>query len=537
MGGLGLVIFLGSRNLSSRAFAHSVLWVTLWMVGTGFLIAATEYETAIFFSRLTYFLGTTIASAFLCFLITYPEDKCPSRALTLTLTLGQYALAYVFLLTDWVIPDMFPLRSRGWGWEFGGLSLLFEAIFFGFFAYGIAILYRKYKHSNDENTRTNLKFMIWTIFAGTIPPSVFCVIMPRLGHFSLVWLGPILEIVWMPIIAYSIIRYRQMNVRVIATKVLAIALVAMFFINIFINEPFKLWGRAAVFLIFVTTACFLIRGTMREARQRDELDRLNRGLEAKVAEQTLEIRKAYEAEKHARMELEKLNDAKDQFILITQHHMRYPVTKILCTLESALEGAHGEVSRELAHVLENVRASGQRLMRIVDDFLNVTAIKVGANILSISQTSLKPAVEEILNELRSDITCMGLSIVYPQDDGSWPSIPVDMNKIHECLHVIIENAIRYNRTEGTVTIATRRYDDLFEITASNTGIGISEEESQKIGSALFYRSEYARIAHPIGMGVGLSVVKAIIRAHHGTFKIESRGPGEGAKATITLPLR
>ena len=76
---------------------------------------------------------------------------------------------------------------------------------------------------------------------------------------------------------------------------------------------------------------------------------------------------------------------------------------------------------------------------------------------------------------------------------------------------------------------------MFELTIENTGIGITSEESAKIGSALFYRGEHARKAHSTGMGIGLSVVKAIVKAHHGTFSIESKGRGNGARVVVGVP--
>ena len=175
-------------------------------------------------------------------------------------------------------------------------------------------------------------------------------------------------------------------------------------------------------------------------------------------------------------------------------------------------------------------------MKIVDDFLNITAIKIGTNILNISKVSLKPAMDDILLELKGSIDKMRLMVSFPADGNSWPELPVDYDKMRESLFIIMENAVRYNEEGGSVKIATSRQEDRFVISVENTGLGISGEESTRIGNALFYRGDYARKAYPIGMGIGLSVVKAIIRAHHGTFSITSEGKGKGAKASVSLPI-
>jgi signal transduction histidine kinase len=310
-----------------------------------------------------------------------------------------------------------------------------------------------------------------------------------------------------------------MNVRAVVTEVLAIAMTAIFFVNIFIDSPFGIWGRVGAFLAFLILAYYLIRGVLNEARQREELDGLNHTLEARVAAQTVEVRRSYEAEKRARIDLEKLNDAKDQFIMMTQHHLRGPVSSI----------AH-------ADSLDAAKQSGARLSRIVDDFLDITALKPGASILDVRSVSLRPAVADILDELRMPIEKMGLRIEWPQDDAHWPRVPADEKKMREALFIVFENAVRYNQPGGSVTVSTAADGGMFRIAIENTGIGISKEESEKIGTALFYRGKFAREAYPIGMGVGLSLVKAVLQAHRGSFSIGSAGPGRGARATVTLPL-
>jgi len=549
VGSIALVIYLGSDKLSSKAFALCILLDTAWITTEGFIITSIDYTNAIFYVRLAYYLGSLIASAFLYFFITFPHDTKPKKSLVACLIILEAFFLYIFLFTNSIISSIYRIpSSSSWGWNFGPLSILFEMFFFSFFSIGIIILYRKYRMEKAENVKTNLRYMLIAVITGIVPPGLMSIILFRFGYFDLNWAGAVTQIIWIPIIAYSIIKYRQMDVRAVATEVLAIAMSAIFFINIFIDSPFGIWGRISAFLAFVILAYFLIRGILRENQQREQLVNLNFSLESKVAEQTLEIRKSYEAEKHARLELEKLNDAKDQFIMITQHHLRTPINKILWELDESLKGTYGALNIKLSKVLRDTQSSGERLMRIVNDFLNITTIKIGTNILSISKISLKPVIEDILEELSSNIESMHLTVNIPQNKESWPIISVDESKIRESLFIIMENAVRYNKDEGSVTIITalRKNDSVladksknvknFEIVIENTGLGISPEESEKIGSALFYRGEYARKAYPIGMGVGLSVVKAIIRAHHGTFGIESGGKDTGAKVTVNLPL-
>jgi hypothetical protein len=292
IGSLDLVIFLGSSNPSSRAFTHSIFWVTIWITCVGLFVATSkDYQSAIFFSRMTYFLGSTIAASFLYFFLSYPEDRKISNWIKWSILTVQIIFAYLFLFTDTIVSKLFPISGNNFlGWGFGPLSPLFEIFFFGFFGTGIVILYYKFKKCTDLNTKANLKYMLWVIVVGATPPSLMCIILPRFGYYDLNWLGPVTELIWIPIFSYSIIKYRQMNVKAVTAEILAIAMTVILFINIFLNITSDLWLSVITFFAFITRAFYIIKSLLLETRQAELLKYLKENLEAKVAEQTQEIR-------------------------------------------------------------------------------------------------------------------------------------------------------------------------------------------------------------------------------------------------------
>jgi len=303
-------------------------------------------------------------------------------------------------------------------------------------------------------------------------------------------------------------------------------------------------------LITVILGLLLIRDVFQEIHQRERIESLatqlqtanttlsdlNANLAAKVAEQTKEIRHAFDLEKQARRDLEKLNETKDQFIMITQHHLRTPVTSIRWNLEAIRKGTYGEAAPAMAKALADTDEAAARLTRIVDDFLSITALKAGGQILDTRKASLLPLVEDVLKELRMDIEQRHLAVAYPTAPADWPEAEIDAAKMREVVLIILENAVRYNRQGGRIDIATRTGDGTFEANITNTGIGIAANDRTKIFGSLFFRSAPARQAHPVGMGVGLSVARAIVRAHHGDISIESAGDQKGATVKMELPL-
>jgi signal transduction histidine kinase len=444
--------------------------------------------------------------------------------------------AYLFFFTSTFIIDIYKIDGISvWAWNFGKLHLLFDISFCLLWIIALFKLFKVYK-SETGKLKLNLKNMFLALFLGIIPPSLANIILPTFGNYSLNWFGPITSFIWISIVAYSIIKYRQMNVRTVIAEVLALGMTVIFFINIFINIYTGISVRVVVFGIFITLAIYLIRVSLREAKLLEELHSLNTHLAEKVAEQTQEIKKSYELEKKARRDLEKLNETKDQFIMITQHNLRTPVTSIRWELESILSGAHGEISKELRETLEDTSTSVHRLIRIVDDFLNITALKIGSKILNISAESMKPLLDAVLKELRIDIEEMHLSVKYDQDEKNWPKIKIDSGKVREVLLIVMENAIRYNIDYGHISIENKIDGNLFEMTITNTGIGITDEENSNLFNRLFYRGKRSQAKNPTGMGVGLSVARAVMRAHHGDIIITSDGENKGAKVVLTLPF-
>ena len=533
---LDLVIFIGSKNLSSRVFGILILITAIWVASQGFLVSTPNSSIADWLIRFQSALGIIIAIGFYHFSTIYPNDKKPNLwEIRLSLLL-IVVFIYLFHFTSYLNTGVYEIGGNGrWAWTFGPLHLFFDVMFSFLWIVSLAKLYRTYKTSSGL-LRSNLKNMFWALLVGIIPPTFANIILPRFGIYTYNWIGPISSAIWVFIIAYSIIRYRQMNVRAVITEVSAISMTAIFFIDIFINAPWGVWEDALTFLVFLILAIYLIRGTLREAKQRELLNDLNLHLSEKVAEQTKEIRAAYDLEKEARRELEKLNEAKNQFIMITQHHLRTPVTSIEWQTESLLDGEYGPISPKVKAALRESLTSTARLNRIIDDFLNITALKTGQNILNPSLRSLKPAIEQILRNLRSVIERKHITVTYPPDNAAWPELTIDFDKMRDILLIIVENAVTYNRDGGSITFSTKVADNRFILTIENTGLGITPEELGKIGSTLFYRGQDARKLNAVGMGVGLSVARAIIKAHHGTFEIESDGKDKGARVKIGLTI-
>jgi signal transduction histidine kinase len=130
---------------------------------------------------------------------------------------------------------------------------------------------------------------------------------------------------------------------------------------------------------------------------------------------------------------------------------------------------------------------------------------------------------------------MGIEVTYPSHTSDWPELKIDANRIKEVFMVILENAVRYNFKNGKINIETKTTGDNFEMKIFNTGIGLTLDENKQLFNRSFYRSKIAKELNPIGMGIGLSLSRSIVEAHHGTLEISSKGINMGVTVNITLP--
>jgi signal transduction histidine kinase len=396
---------------------------------------------------------------------------------------------------------------------------LFDIVFSIIWIISLSNLFRSYKYS-DGILKINMKHMFWGLTLGIIPPALANIILPTLGIYQYNWTGPIASAIWVFVIGYSIMRYRQMNVLIVITEMLAVAMTIMFFINIFVRADLGVAENILTFSVFLLVATYLIRTVLSEEKIKQQLHVLNETLEDKVREQTQDIRNALDGERLAKRELEKLNETKNQFIMITQHSIRTPLQNL---------------KRDLGHDISKLSLRNiERLTAITDDFLSISSIESNKQILELKPHSLLPIINKVLEDFEIDISRMQLKISYDRNEQKWPKINIDHNKIYELFTIVIENAIKYNNEGGEISISSDGNEKKQTIIVSDTGLGLSQDDLKKINSNLFYRSESAKKNNPHGMGVGLSVAKMIAKAHHGAINIESDGHNMGSKITIEL---
>ncbi len=533
--GLSLLIAQGEKSLASKVFSFFILCISLWAYGIFSFQSTQSLLAAIYYSDFNYVIALCIAVSFFHFSVSFPNLQ-KNKSPTITYYIIPILLLVILICKPFlIIVEVYLKNDIKLTHINTPIYILYTIIFCLYWFYAYKNLWTSYTNTKITSTRNQLRY----IFYGTLIPLLvasYFDLFFALINYRYVWIGPLMGFLVVCIILYSVYKHHLFNLKLFLAEIVTFSLWIIILIRtLSADNAHEIFVEIAVLIITIVFGILLILTLIKNLKQKEELTSLNQHLSDKVAEQTKEIRAAYDLEKHARRELEKLNETKDQFIMITQHHLRTPVTGIEWELEAMLDGNYGKVPEKIKAGLLEAKSAVGRLTHIIDDFLNITAIKTGQNILTLAPQSLLPLIEDILKELKPDIARLSLDVSYPKDPDSWENLNIDAQKMRDTLLIVIENAAKYNRENGRIDIKTERSANMFVINIENTGIGITAEEIGKIGTALFYRGLEARARNTIGMGVGLSVAKAIIKAHRGTFEIRSNGKDRGASVIISIP--
>ena len=226
-----------------------------------------------------------------------------------------------------------------------------------------------------------------------------------------------------------------------------------------------------------------------------------------------------------------LDELKNDFVSSVSHDLRSPLSTILLAVN--LVGETGELNKDqqelIAAVDKHVRAMGD----LIDDILDVGKIEAGIDMEMepCNLTSIIETVTEILKPQAIDKT-IDLS---SQLDKDLPLVMANTTRMHQVIHNLVGNAIKYTPNEGKVVVKAYPKDGEMRVQVIDTGMGIPTSDQSHIFEK-FYRVQNDQAVKIKGTGLGLAITKGIIEKHHGRIWLESVF-GEGTTFTIALPLQ
>ena len=233
-------------------------------------------------------------------------------------------------------------------------------------------------------------------------------------------------------------------------------------------------------------------------------------------------------------ECHKIEKEKDNFMSITAHQLRTPLSGIRWMLESLLDGDAGKLSREAKDYLKQISENNQRLVTVVNDLLDVSRINMGKNKEASIPVDICKILQEAVETLKGLANERKVEIFYEKTPSLKSKIKASPKHLFQALENLISNAIRYTPGGGKVKVVADKKDGKVLVSIIDTGIGIPKKDQDKIFSK-FFRASNAVLKEADGSGLGLNVVKLFIEENGGKVWFKSE-EGKGSTFYVALPF-
>ena len=270
------------------------------------------------------------------------------------------------------------------------------------------------------------------------------------------------------------------------------------------------------------------------SRSRQDLRALNAELEQRVDERTAELRSV-------NAELEGSNRIKDEFLATISHELRTPLTAILAMSDMLAERIYGPLSPKQLRAAQSIRASGQRLRKLIDDMLDFSQLEAGVLAVELELLSVQEVCQAALATVQELAAAKQQQIAFRGEAAGDAAVYADRGRLQQVLGGLLDNAVKFTPAGGNVGLdvlpgsqpgsqaATMRF------VVWDTGIGIAPEDLPYLFAP--FRQVDRRLSRSYeGAGLGLAVVQRLVVLQGGTITVEST-LGQGTRFTVTLPCR
>ena len=267
--------------------------------------------------------------------------------------------------------------------------------------------------------------------------------------------------------------------------------------------------------------------SIRNSLSMEEINELNKSLQRRIDEATKELR-------FSNRQLQCLDEAKNEFISMASHQLRTPLTSIKGYLDMMLEGDLGKISPTQRAVLREAFSSSERMVRLINDFLNVSRLQTGKFTIDKQSVDIAQILRDEVSLLKVVADQRSVEMVL-KIDKKIPSLAVDSEKIRQVILNMIDNAIYYSNPHKKVVITLKSSGKMIEFSVKDSGIGVPKSEQANLFGK-FFRGTNAKKRRPDGTGVGLFLAKKVILSHDGEMIFESE-EGKGSTFGFRLPVR
>lgn len=231
-------------------------------------------------------------------------------------------------------------------------------------------------------------------------------------------------------------------------------------------------------------------------------------------------------------EREEIDSAKSEFLSITSHELRSPMTPMKAQLQMLQNEYFGKLTDAQKASLDIVLRNADRLDKIIIDFLEISRIEAAHLKFNFRETDLEGTIEEIVGLMKA--SAKEKNIKLKVDIEKLPIIEVDPDRVSQVIRNLINNAIKFSKEKGKIEIAAKAEKDHILFSVKDYGCGLSPENQIRVFEPFFQVEKSSRRTHG-GTGLGLAICRGIVESQKGRIWVEST-PGKGCTFYFTVPL-
>lgn len=228
-------------------------------------------------------------------------------------------------------------------------------------------------------------------------------------------------------------------------------------------------------------------------------------------------------------ELEKM---KDEFVSIASHELRTPMTAIKGLISMVMAGDYGAVNEGLKEPLTDIAQSTDRLIRLVNDMLNLSRIVAGRLIIELTEFDLSQLVAETIDSLQPIAKANHINLSHTLTKPLL--VQADRDEVRQILNNLLGNALKFTN-RGSVTVSAKATGELAQLRVADTGVGISQANQVKLFGKFVQLSARGQ-SWPAGTGLGLHISRELARKMGGDVWLVTSQLGKGSTFTLSLPL-
>jgi signal transduction histidine kinase len=284
-----------------------------------------------------------------------------------------------------------------------------------------------------------------------------------------------------------------------------------------------------------------------ELRRRDELGGLAhelngmaaslqasvQGLEQKVEERTRELQQALAELSRKGHQLEVASQHKSDFLANMSHELRTPLNAIIGFSQVLRQRLFGPINEKQEEYLDDILSSGNHLLSLINDVLDLSKVEAGQIELEVASFSLREALERGVVMVREPASRRGVAVALELA----PDVDVvegDERRLRQVVFNLLSNAVKFTPEGGSIVVASARVDGEVQVSVTDTGPGIAAEERERIFEE-FHQTDVG-VQQREGTGLGLALSKRLVELHGGRIWVESEH-GHGSCFVFTLPIK